>query len=285
MRPERWGWAVAPPVLCLVLGAAIAAARVSVTPEGSRSIAPQPAPGSVSASASAWDTGTGASLVILDPGHGGSNAGAPSRVSGVYEKHLTLALAVELASRLRARGFRVLLTRQRDEYHSLRQRIAFANRAGGDLFISLHGNASESHSQRGFETYLLTPRALDIDARALRLAEGRARPGLPLEHRTFGALDTALLLDDIERGLSQPAAAALAGAIQRELAARRGPDGDRGVRQAPMDVLYGAAMPAVLVEVGFLDHPVEGRELFDPSVRSAIADAIADAVAGQHPTS
>src|SRR5690606_17816692 len=141
------------------------------------------------------------------------------------------------------------------------------------LFLSLHTNATESHSQRGFETYILTPRALDIDGRALRAGEGRPRPG--------AAPATALLLDDVERGLAQDGAAALAAAVQDELAALRGPEGDRGVRQASMDVLLGATMPAVLVEVGFLDHPVEGRELIDPAVLDRVAGALAVAVARQ----
>src|SRR5690606_96002 len=167
-----------------------------------------------------------------DPGHGGSNTGAPSLREGLFEKHVTLALAVRLADALRARGIASSLTRERDEYLSLRQRVAIANRRGAALFLSLHTNATESHSQRGFETYILTPRALDIDGRALRAGEGRPRPG--------AAPATALLLDDVERGLAQDGAAALAAAVQDELAALRGPEGDRGARPAAMGVLLGA---------------------------------------------
>jgi N-acetylmuramoyl-L-alanine amidase len=69
----------------------------------------------------------------------------------------------------------------------------------------------------------------------------------------------------------------LARAVQKRLGEERG--GDRGVRQAPYDVLDGVRVPAVLVEVGFVDHPDEGRELLDPEVQQRIAAAIADGIA------
>jgi N-acetylmuramoyl-L-alanine amidase len=211
--------------------------------------------------------------VMLDPGHGGSNLGAPSVRPGLSEKHLTLALAFGLRRELEARGVEVWLTRERDEYLSLRERVRRANSSGADLFVSLHLNATEDHAQRGYETWILTPRALDVDARALRATDGPIRRGV----------DPALaaLLDDVERGAALPGAARLAGRIQRAVAAVRGPGGDRGVRQGSQDVLMGATMPAVLVELGFVDHPVEGDELLDGEVRAALARAMAEAIAAE----
>jgi N-acetylmuramoyl-L-alanine amidase len=92
---------------------------------------------------------------------------------------------------------------------------------------------------------------------------------------------TSLLLDDVERGAAQWASADLAAGIQAELRAVRGRDLDRGVRQDAHHVLLGATIPAVLVEVGFLDHPLEGRELLDPDIEDRIADALAKAIAAQ----
>jgi N-acetylmuramoyl-L-alanine amidase len=69
--------------------------------------------------------------------------------------------------------------------------------------------------------------------------------------------------------------------MQRALRERRGADGDRGVRQDAHHVLLGATMPAVLVEIGFVDHPVEGRQLADPAVQAQLADAITGAIADQ----
>jgi len=211
-------------------------------------------------------------IVVLDPGHGGTNAGATG-VVGLHEKQLTLTLAQLVASRLRDRGIRVELTRTTDKTLTLRQRVAAANRLPADLFVSIHANASPTRIQRGFETYVLTARGVDVDARALRADTATPRANVDP--------DTALVLDDLERGASQSPAADLAARIQRALRERRGADGDRGVRQDAHHVLLGATMPAVLVEVGFLDHPIEGKQLADPAVQAKIADAIAEAIEDQ----
>jgi N-acetylmuramoyl-L-alanine amidase len=181
-----------------------------------------------------------APVVVLDPGHGGSNLG--SRGAGLDEKRLTLELADRVARRLRAHRVDVRLTRTDDRTLTLRQRVAIANRAAADVFVSIHANASSSRSRRG---------------------------------------EIALVLDDVERGAAQWEAADLAARMQRSLRARRGAAGDRGVRQDAHHVLLGATMPAALVEVGFLDHPIEGKELADPVVQEQLAGAIAEAVLDQ----
>ncbi len=215
----------------------------------------------------------GPARVVIDPGHGGSNSGATGAVAGLREKDLTLVIARALQTRLVAAGVEVVLTRDRDATLTLRQRVAQANRRGADLFISIHANASLQRVQRGFETFVLTAAGVDIDGRALRSETGATRPGIdPI---------LALVLDDVERGATQWEAADLAAAIQRELRLVRGAAGDRGVRQDAHHVLIGAIMPAVLVEVGFIDHPVEGKELATAVVQARIADALATAVLEQ----
>ena len=211
-------------------------------------------------------------IVVLDPGHGGSNLGAAG-TTGIHEKQLSLTLATAVADRLRARGITVELTRTDDRTLTLRQRVAFADQLPADLFVSIHANASPTRTQHGYETYVLTAHGIDIDGRALRSDTATPRPGVDP--------DIALVLDDIERGASQWEAADLAARVQRALRDRRGPDGDRGVRQDAQHVLLGATMPAVLVEVGFIDHPIEGHQLTDPAVAAQLADAIADAIADQ----
>lgn len=206
--------------------------------------------------------------VVLDPGHGGSNTGAAGAVAGLYEKRLTLVLAREVAAILRERGVDVVLTRDEDRYVSLRERVRIANGAAAELFVSLHANASPTRAQRGTETYILTPESLSIDTPALRGSDGAPRPGLDAA--------TGELLDDLERGSALAQSARLAERVQAHLAAAR-PE-SRGVKQAAMDVLMGPTIPAVLVEIGFIDHPVEGVELLRRDVRAAIAQAIADAI-------
>jgi N-acetylmuramoyl-L-alanine amidase len=211
-----------------------------------------------------------ARTVVLDPGHGGSNTGAAGVVEGLYEKRLTMVLARAVARRLEAAGVHVVLTRQDDRFMSLRERARAANTAGADIFVSLHANASPTRAQRGFETYILTPEALSVDTAAIRGGDGPARPDLDA--------DTANLVDDLERAAAMAPSARLAERMQSRLAEARGPALSRGVKQAPMDVLMGPTMPAVLVEVGFIDHPVEGVELLRHEVREKIAEAVAQAI-------
>jgi N-acetylmuramoyl-L-alanine amidase len=210
--------------------------------------------------------------VVLDPGHGGSNPGAQG-VTGLREKQLTLTLANLVATRLRDRGIAVTLTRDTDRTLTLRQRVEVANRVPADIFVSIHANASEARAQTGYETYVLTARGVDVDARALRTGATTPRPGLDA--------DIALVLDDVERGAAQWESAELAARMQKALRDRRGADGDRGVRQNAHHVLLGATMPAVLVEVGFIDHPVEGKQLSDANVQAQLAAAIAEAIEDQ----
>ena len=214
---------------------------------------------------------TASPRVVLDPGHGGSNPGAKGVT--LLEKDLTLTLSNLVAARLRDRKITVVLTRTADRTLTLRQRVAIADRLPADLFVSIHGNASHTRTQRGYETFVLTPRAIDVDGRALRSDVTTPRAGIDP--------DIGLVLDDIERGASQWEAAELAWRMQRALRARRGPDHDRGVRQDAHHVLLGATMPAVLVEVGFIDHPVEGKELARAEVQAELADAIAEAIVEQ----
>jgi len=212
-------------------------------------------------------------LVVLDPGHGGSNSGARGAVAGLYEKRLTLAIARAVADRLRDHGIDVTLTRDGDRTLTLRQRTDVADRLHADLFVSIHANASPTRTQRGYETYVLPPRGIDVDARALRGDPATPRPGVDPE--------VALVLDDVERGAAQWEAAELAGRVQTALRDRRGADGDRGVRQDVDHVLLGATMPAILVEVGFIDHPIEGHQLAEPDVQAQLASAIAEAIEDQ----
>lgn len=204
------------------------------------------------------------SSVVVDPGHGGSNAGAFGPELGKHEKELTLSLARRVASYLVQwlPGARVLLTRERDEYLTLAARAERANRERADLFLSIHLNASTGRDRTGFEVFFL-----DREAQEREAATVRAR----------GAAVSAILAD-LRHAAAHGESAELARAVQRALREVRGRDRDRGVRQAPFDVLAGLRVPGVLVEVGYIDHPFEGRELGRLAVREGIAAAIASAV-------
>ncbi len=214
----------------------------------------------------------GLRTVVLDPGHGGTENGAEAP-GGLLEKEITLDVAARLAALLRTAGLRVVLTRESDMDLDLVGRTAIANRERADLFMSIHANASPRKDARGAETYYLSYQTGDADARALASSENA---GAPLETGgPDGALD--LVLWDLAQADHLRESGRLAEIVQTELNGALGL-ADRGVKQAPFRVLMGARMPAVLVEIGFLTHPVEGSALATPETRESLAGALSRAV-------
>jgi N-acetylmuramoyl-L-alanine amidase len=205
--------------------------------------------------------------VVLDPGHGGSNRGALGQ-RGVPEKRLTLSLARLVARYLSDEGVQVALTRDRDDYVTLRERVRRANRAQPDCFVSLHLNASVDHRRRGSETFLLSREAAEVEGwragqELMQDAENGAEP----------------LLAELQVLQFHRRSARLAQAIQSRLSEARPFSGANArVKQEVFDVLAGVDAPAVLVEAGFLDHATEGVELLDPSVERRTARAVADGI-------
>ncbi len=214
--------------------------------------------------------GEPAFTVALDPGHGGSNRGAPTMQAGQFEKHLTLTLAKRIQQNLASEpGLRVVLCRDRDVLVPVRTRVRCANQAGARLFISLHANAVRPErppgSQHGFEIYVLPVADVEQEATQAALLEEDDTDAAWAGHRT-----------------RQTAAETLAAArrIRWRLADALGEDRDGGIKQggATLDVLLGLRMPAVLVEVGYLDHPEEGPYLLSPEGIKTIASALAGAI-------
>lgn len=101
--------------------------------------------------------------VVVDAGHGGHNRGAKPR-SGDYEKVITLDTANRLAKNLRRRGFRVIITRSKDEFVSLDQRVDVSNRTRNCIFVSVHYNWAPYASAHGVETFYYTERARRLAA-------------------------------------------------------------------------------------------------------------------------
>jgi N-acetylmuramoyl-L-alanine amidase len=216
-------------------------------------------------------------VVVLDAGHGGQNPGCVG-FEGHVEKDVSLALTAELFAALRRRlpEARVVLTRDRDRTLPLAQRVALANEQQADLFISLHANASHGHDQEGFETYIVDMEASGLEAArvARRENDGALAEPVPRDEQP----EVATMMRQLAMRRDRVAAARLASAVQREQRARFPDRIDRGVKQAPFDVLLGARMPAVLFEAGFLDHDEEGALLLDPDARALIADGLAAAI-------
>jgi N-acetylmuramoyl-L-alanine amidase len=214
-------------------------------------------------------------VAVVDPGHGGDKEGAVGP-GGLREKDLSLAIARRIAARLREGGARVLLTRERDEGLDLSLRAALANAAEADLFVSVHLNsmatADGGARTRGIETYFLSP-----DARAVAVAARENADRAPAE--VFPTDDAvAGILADLSNVEALAESSRLAHAVHERLVLRTGAE-DHGVKQAPFHVLAGARMPAVLVEVGFISHRDEARQLADPAYQERIAAAVAEGIA------
>jgi N-acetylmuramoyl-L-alanine amidase len=209
--------------------------------------------------------------VVLDPGHGGHDTGAVGP-SGLLEKELTLDIARRVAPLLEEDlGLRVILTRSRDQFLALRERTALANRERAELFVSIHANAAPMASASGAETYFLSSEATDGAARRAAEYENRV---IALEGGG-GSRDVlrSILWDLVQSDFQQESSRA-AEATQNQLdRALRLPN--RGVKQAPFYVLGGAAMPAILVEIGFISNPLEEQRLRDEGYRERIARALA----------
>jgi N-acetylmuramoyl-L-alanine amidase len=222
-------------------------------------------------------TSYAAPVVVLDPGHGGTNRGAFGPWIKRYEKRMTLTLARRTANYLRLGlpGIQVVLTRDRDEYLTLAQRVRRANHAKADLFVSIHLNACESHALYGYETYILTRQAAELEAGRLRM---RSRV-LNTNKENEGVVQR--VLSDLKQSAAHGQSALLARRVQRALERVRGSELNRGVRQAAFDVLLGLRMPGVLVEAGFIDHPEESQQLARPAVQEAIGAALAAGVIEQ----
>ena len=213
-------------------------------------------------------------LVVIDAGHGGHDEGALGR-SGLREKDLVLDVSRRLAKRLRKRGIKVVLTRDRDDFLSLEERTAVANDARADLFVSIHANASRSAKPKGIETYFASLDATDADARETAERENRALGKKAPEAREADPL--AAILGDLIETQHLQESSEFAMLAQEKLAAVDR-SRSRGVKQAPFVVLMGVRMPASLVEIGFLTNPADEAGLRRGRRRDAIADALSTAV-------
>lgn len=226
-----------------------------------KAAAPSPLPG----------VGSRLRVITVDAGHGGHDPGAFGRL-GLKEKSVTLDVARRLAELLRRDGFQVILTRSDDRFLPLVSRTAIANRAGADLFISVHANASRSRAAGGFEAYYLSE-ATDDHARALEAAENAALPEEVGNGHAVSSNSEAILWDLLYTE-HRAESSELASQICRGMSGSSLVSKSRGIKSARFAVLKGARMPAVLVEVGFLTHPGEEARMRTPDHRQRIAEGI-----------
>lgn len=213
-------------------------------------------------------------LVVVDPGHGGRDPGAIG-ASGTHEKSITLAAALELKRRLEAGGkCRVILTRGRDVFIPLAERIEIARRREAALFVSLH--ADSAPGARGASVYTLSETASDSLSEGLARRENQADRAGGLRLPSVPP-DVQRILMSLVRQETQAGSARVARMTVQEL-------GDtvpllpNTHRQAAFVVLKSPDTPSMLVEMGFLSDPRDEEALKRPEYRARVAQALTRAI-------
>ncbi len=217
-------------------------------------------------------------VIVLDAGHGGHDSGAVG-ASGLQEKEIVLDVTRRLARMLEeGLGVAVALTRTGDYFVPLQQRTAFANAKRADLFVSVHANAHRVSVSEGVETYFLSSEASDNEARQVAALEnGVVQLESPASRDKLDILK--VILWDLAQSEFQEESSRLAETVQDSMALSLR-IASRGVKQAGFYVLGGAAMPAILVEIGFLTNKKEEQKLMDSRYREQVARAIYAGLAG-----
>jgi len=217
----------------------------------------------------------GKKVVVIDPGHGGIDSGA-SGVNGLLEKDLVLAEGLMLARELSARGVTVFLTREKDGYVPLRDRVAFARAHKADLFVSLHADSHSDATVSGLSIYTISDGRSDREASALARRENQsdiiAGVDLPADYAV-----TPILIDLAQRDTINKSSRFAKGALVQLAGATailpRSPH-----RSASLAVLTAPDVPAVLIELGYLSNRSDAGQMKTDSWRAGVAGAIATAV-------
>jgi N-acetylmuramoyl-L-alanine amidase len=210
--------------------------------------------------------------MVLDAGHGGHDSGATGP-TGLMEKELVLDVTRRVAKLVAEQlGIKVLLSRDGDHFVTLRDRTSYANRAQADVFVSIHANAHREAASEGVETYFLSSEATDNAARQVAALENSV---VQLEKPAAGGRADVVktILWDLAQSEFQEESSRLAEIVQDSMT-RSLRIASRGVKQAGFYVLGGAAMPAILIEIGFVTNPQEERKLRASRYRDEIARAI-----------
>lgn len=221
--------------------------------------------------------------VVIDPGHGGKDAGCISRDKKTYEKNITLDIGKRLANKISSAypDIAVLLTRGDDTFVELENRAVFANKAGADLFISIHVNSVEKGTTaNGYSIHCLgqsRKKGNDLYSKNLDLVKREnsvimLEEGYETKYQGFDPNDPQ---SSIIFNLMQNAHLGNSLAFAEDVAAAMGSTPirhSRGVSQDPFWVLWRTAMPSVLVEVGFITNPDDLETMRSESGRDAIAD-------------
>jgi N-acetylmuramoyl-L-alanine amidase len=214
--------------------------------------------------------------IVIDPGHGGIDGGARG-VSGIEEKSVTLAFALELRRKLDAlERFRVVMTRENDEFLRLRDRVRIARENEADLFISIHADTIRYRNIRGATVYTVSAKASDKMAAEIAESANLADlvAGIAIDEPSHEVSD--ILLDLLRREtqtFSIAFARTLVGELSDTVEMIKNPH-----RSAGFQVLTAPDVPSVLIELGYLSNPKDEEAMRDPGWRDRAADSIVTAI-------
>ncbi len=215
-------------------------------------------------------------IVVLDPGHGGVDPGAIG-VSGVYEKNITLAMGRELKEVIEKQyGYKVYLTRNRDVFIPLRDRVKIARKYDADLFLSIHADSARNHKAKGLSVYTLSETASDKEAAALAEKENKADIVAGLNFAEHSKEVSDILLNLAQRE-TMNRSSEFAGFMVQEM--RKSTHTlDNTHRFAGFAVLKAPDVPSVLMELGYLSNPTEEKQLQRKDYRKKLAISAAKAI-------
>jgi len=214
--------------------------------------------------------------IVIDPGHGGIDGGAEG-LNGTVEKTITLAFARQLKERLAQGGkYDIYMTRDKDEFLRLDERVRIAREHEADLFISIHADTIRLKGIRGATVYTVSEKASDAEAQALADRENLSDKlaGIEIEEDNQDVAD--ILIELIRRethNFSLKFAHSLVGELSDTVGLINNPHRSAGFR-----VLKAPDVPSVLIELGYLSNPEDEEQLRDPDWRGKAAESIARAV-------
>ena len=214
--------------------------------------------------------------IVIDAGHGGKDSGA--RGPGlIREKDVVLSVALKLGSYLEDRlGVNVVYTRDSDRFITLQGRGHIANQAEGKLFVSIHANSAADARARGTETFFLGLHKSDAAKQVME----RENEVIQFEDdpTQYAQIDARLaVMQTLAQSAYLRQSQLLAEKVEAQFRDRVGRR-SRGVKQAGFYVLYGASMPAILVELGFISNPTEARFISSDDGQTYLASAIFRAI-------
>lgn len=212
-------------------------------------------------------------LIVIDPGHGGPDPGAVGH-NKIYEKNVVLALSKELRKQLQASGkYRVILTREKDTFIRLGDRVKFARDRKADLFISIHADSIKRRNVRGTSVYTLSKKASDAQTAKLAERENQADliAGIDLSVEDE---QVAFILGDFLMTDTMNQANYFANTLVEKLQKKKIRTLERPHRYAGFAVLKAPDIPSVLIETGFMSNKQEANLLNQPGHRRKIATAI-----------